>query len=161
MTSIELFKKIPLFRECTNTELIKIANMMQKVQFNAGNVIFKRGDSGDALYLIREGQVEVLAPSPEEDAAEDVVAVLGPGDLFGEMAMVEHEPRSATVRSRTELKMLRLQKDYFENLMKQDHEIAFKIYRRLTIILSQRLRQTTERLAIANRVIHMVSKDKK
>jgi len=160
MTGIEILKKIPLFRECTNTELIKIANLLQRVGFNPDDVVFRRGESGDALYLIREGQVEVLAPSPEEENVEDVVAMLGPGDLFGEMALVEGEPRSATVRSKTDSKLLRLQKDYFERLMIQEHEIALKIYRKLTIILSHRLRETTERLAIANRIIRMVSKEK-
>ena len=157
--SVELLKKIALFRECSNPELIKVSNLMQKVSFNRGDVVFRRGDSGDALYLIREGEMEVLAPSPEEEESEDVVAVLKTGDLFGEMALVEGEPRSATVRARTDAKLLRLQKDYFESLMSKEHEIALKIYRKLTTILSHRLRETTERLAIANRIIRMVSRD--
>lgn len=158
MSNMELLKKIPLFRECTNQELIKIEKLMQKVTFNAGDVLFRRGDVGDALYLIREGVVEVLVPSPEAENMEVVVAVIEAGDLFGEMALVEGEPRSATIRARTEAKLLRIKKQYFDDLMKHEHEIAFKIYRRLTIILSQRLRDTTERLAIANQIIKMTSR---
>jgi len=160
METIEIFKKISLFRELSNQELIKIGNLTQKVSFNPKNIVFRKGDAGDALYLIREGEMEVLAPSPEAEEVEDVVAVLKPGELFGEMALVEGEPRSATVRARTDAKLLRIKKEYFEDLMKHEHIIALKIYKRLTIILSHRLRETTERLAIANQIIRMTSQKK-
>ena len=158
MSSFELFRKIPLFREFSHAELLKIDKMAQKVRFPPGTIIFSRGDVGDALFLIREGEVEVLTPSPEDEELEDVVSVLGPGDLFGEMALVEHEPRSATVRAKTEVKAFRLPREYFEELMREESALALKIYKRLTIILSHRLRETTERLGIANRIIRMTSR---
>jgi len=158
MGGIEVFRDIFLFKELTNAELAKVINLTQKVSYNAGDVIFKRGAPGDALYLIREGLVDVLAPSAEGEEAEDVVATLGEGDLFGEMALVEGEPRSATVCARTETKMWRIKKEYFDALMTKEHGIALKIYKKLTIILSNRLRDTTERLAIANQIIRMTSK---
>jgi CRP-like cAMP-binding protein len=117
MANIEIFKKIPLFRELTNAELIKVSNLTQKVSFHAGDVVFKRGDAGDALYLVREGEVEVLAPSPEAEEVEDVVAVLGPGQLFGEMALVEGEPRSAAIRAKGDARLLRIKKEYFDRMM--------------------------------------------
>ncbi|MFO8057530.1 MAG: cyclic nucleotide-binding domain-containing protein [bacterium] len=161
MDSPEHLKKIPLFQLCSYAELTRIWNYMQKVNFNAGDTVFRQGDNGDALYVIREGEMEILAASPDKDRIENVVASLGPGELFGEMALVENEPRSASVRARTDAKLFRLQKDYFEKLMKQDHELAYKIYQPLTAILSQRLRETTERLALANKIIQMVSSKEK
>jgi len=161
MTGIEILKKIPLFKFCSNQDLIKLFNLMQKVSFNEGDLVFRRGDVGDALYLIREGEVEVLAVAPDKDADdEDVVSVLGVGELFGEMALVEGEPRSATIRCKSPSKLLRLPKSYFEELVHKDHELAYKIYRPLTAILSRRLRETTERLAVANRVIRLMSRDR-
>jgi CRP/FNR family transcriptional regulator, cyclic AMP receptor protein len=162
MSTPDLLKKLPLFHECTSAELTKLANMMQKVNIEAGEVIFKKGATGDALYLVREGTVEVLSPhsaGPEEaNTPEDVVAVLGEGALFGEMALVEGEPRSATVRAKTDVKLWRIKKGYFDDIMSKDHVIAMKIYKRLTVLLSQRLRDTTERLAIANDIIKMTSR---
>ncbi len=158
MANIEVFKTIPLFKDLSYAELNKVSNLTQRVSFNPGDIIFQRGDPGDALYFIREGEVEVLAPSSEGEEAEDVVATLGAGDLFGEMALVEAEPRSATVRAKTVAKMFRIKKDYFDDLMRAENEIAQKIYKKLTVILSHRLRETTERLAIANQIIRMTSK---
>ena len=157
MSNIEVFRKIDLFRELSNAELIKVGNLTQRVSFNKGDIVFRRGEPGDALFLIRDGQMEVLAPSPEAEEVEDVVAVLDPGQLFGEMALVEREPRSATVRAKTDAKLLRIRKEYFDELMQKEHAIALKIYKRLTIILSKRLRETTERLGIANQIIRMTS----
>jgi CRP-like cAMP-binding protein len=73
------------------------------------------------------------------------------------MALVEGEARSATVRAKTDVKLWRLPKEYFEKLVREDVEFAARIYRPLTMILSRRLRETTERLAIANQVIRLVS----
>lgn len=157
MGNIEPIKKLPLFVELTNAELIKVSNIMQKVSFNEGDIVFKRGDPGKAFFIIREGEVQILAPSPGGEKEGDVVATLGPGDLFGEMALVEGEPRSATVRTKSDTRLWRIKKEYFEDLMKLEHEMALKIYKRLTVIMSNRLRETTERLAIANQIIRMAS----
>jgi CRP-like cAMP-binding protein len=161
MENIEVFKKIPLFSDLTSTELIKVSNLTQKVTFNTGDNVFKQGDAGDALYLIRSGEVEVLVTKGIPDEGDEVemmsVAVLGPGDLFGEMALVEKELRSATIRAKSETKLLRIKENYFQELMSNDSIIALKIYKRLTTILSHRVRDTTERLTIANSIIHLTS----
>lgn len=158
MSNPELSRRIPLFSDCTTAELLRIEKKMQKVSFNPGSVIFGRGDAGDALYVIRDGEVEVLAPGMEEGDEDLSVARLMPGDLFGEMALVMGQPRTATVRAATEVRCLRLPREYFEELMRDDSVLALKVYKQLTIILSHRLMDTTERLAIANRIIHVTSR---
>jgi len=158
MSNPELSRKIPLFSECNTAELLRLEKKMQRVSFNPGATIFSRGDVGDALYLIREGEVEVMAPGMEEGDADSAVARLHPGDLFGEMALVMGQPRTATVRAGSDVKCLRLPREYFEELMRGDSVLALKIYKQLTIILSHRLMETTERLGIANRIIHMTSR---
>jgi len=94
----------------------------------------------------------------EEGDADTAVARLASGDIFGEMALVMGQPRTATVRAVGDAKCLRLPREYFEELMRDDNVLALKVYKQLTIILAHRLMDTTERLAIANRIIHMTSR---
>ena len=69
------------------------------VHFAPGEVIFRQGDEGDFLYSIIDGQVEVVREEPE--GKEQVIRQLGPGEYFGEMALIRHSPRTATVRALT------------------------------------------------------------
>jgi len=155
MESLDIFKGIPLFHDLTAPELSKLAGVCQKVQARAGDEVFKAGSPGDALYVIREGQVAVRKAAGEEPG--EVVAELGAGDIFGEMALFGKEPRSATIRATQDTRLFRIKREYFEKLMEEDHELALKIYRRINMILTARLRETTDRLAVANRVIRAAS----
>lgn len=154
--SLDIFKGIPLFQDCTSPELQKLAAVCQKVRARAGEEIFAAGAAGDALFVIREGQVAVIKLALKE-IAEEVVADLGPGEIFGEMALFGKETRSATIRAMTDVRLFRIKREYFEKLMDEDHELALKIYRRINMILTDRLRETTDRLAIANRIIRAAS----
>jgi CRP-like cAMP-binding protein len=155
MESLEIFKGIPLFHDLTAPELHKLLGICQKVQARAGEEVFRAGSPGEALYVIREGRVAVVKPGVEE--SEEVVAELGAGEIFGEMALFGKESRSATIRATEETRLFRIKRDYFEKLMEEDHELALKIYRRINMILTDRLRETTDRLAVANRVIRAAS----
>lgn len=158
MESLEIFKGIPLFQDLTNPELLKLSGICQKVHARGREEIFQAGTAGEALYVIREGRVAVIKPGGDEP--EEVVAELGAGEIFGEMALFGKEPRSATIRVIEDTHMFRIKRDYFEKLMEEDHELALKIYRRINLILTARLRETTDRLAMANRVIRAASKGK-
>ncbi len=134
-----------------------MSRICQKVAVKAGKVIFKAGDPGDALYCLHKGRVEVIKPG-DKDEPEEVVYELGENEIFGEMAMFEDMPRSATIRAKTDCSLIRIPRDYFEKMIGGDKEIALKIYQALNLILTHRLRDTTERLAIANRIIRASSR---
>ena len=159
MESLEIFKGIPLFHDLAAPELSKLAAICQKVHARAGDEVFEAGSPGEALYVIREGRVAVV--KAEGDEPEEVVAELGSGDIFGEMALFGKESRSATIRAMQETRLFRIRRDYFEKLMDEDHELALKIYRRINLILTDRLRETTDRLATANRIIRAASVGRK
>ena len=78
--------------------------------YQDGGVIVRQGEAGNCMYVIQEGQVEVLLRKGDKDVC---VAVLGEGDFFGEMALFDQEVRSATVRARGEVKALTLEKRLF------------------------------------------------
>ncbi len=154
--NIGIFKDIALFGDLNNAERLKLSRIFQKVGFREGEIIFTAGDMGDALYVIREGTVAVIKPG-EEPEDDEIITELGPGDIFGEMALFEKMPRSATIRGSQDGKLFKVRKDYFDKLMDEDHELALKIYKRINVILCHRLRETTERLATANRIISAAS----
>ena len=87
---------------------------VQREHFEAGEIIFDEGDRGDRLYIIVDGEVEVVRPA--RGGGEEVVAVLGAGECFGEMALVSDRPRSATARSRTKVNVVAVDRAAFGTL---------------------------------------------
>jgi CRP-like cAMP-binding protein len=154
--NIEILKDIPLFRDLTNAEKLKLIRICQKVGFRGGETIFEAGDIGDALYVVRDGSVGVIKPGTEVED-EEFITELGPGEIFGEMALFEKMPRSATIRGINDGRLFRIKREYFDKLLEDDHELALKVYKRINVILCHRLRETTEELATANRVISAAS----
>lgn len=104
--------------------------------YRSGEVIVMQGESGDCMYVIQSGQVEVMQRLGSEEVR---LAVLGPGDFFGEMALFEREVRSATVRAMGEARVLTIDKRTFMNRVHEDPSLAY----RLVQTLSQRLRKVS------------------
>ena len=108
--------------------------------FQDGDIIVRQGDSGDCMYVIQEGQVEVVLESGDREIQLDVH---GPGAFFGEMAIFDRDVRSATVRALGEVKVLTVDK---KNLMRRVHEdpsLAF----RLVETMSLRIRELVDKVA--------------
>ncbi|GIW07092.1 MAG: hypothetical protein KatS3mg060_1897 [Dehalococcoidia bacterium] len=99
-------KAIPLFREFDEAGLSALASRLATEQLNANEIVFSQGDLADKLYLIVSGQVEVEAVGPSGE--ERLIAVLNEGDHFGEMALRRDTPRTTTVRTRTPVVLLSL-----------------------------------------------------
>lgn len=97
--------------------------------YGDGEVIIRQGESGDSMYEIQDGQVEVIQ---EKDGREVPLAVLGRGDFFGEMAIFEREVRSATVRAKGEVRVLTIDKRTFLRRITEDPSIAFRIVERMS-----------------------------
>jgi len=107
---------------------------------NDGEVIVRQGDEGHCMYVIQAGEVEVVR---ESDGAEIALAVLGAGDVFGEMALFDREARSATVRAKGEARVLTLDKRTFLRRVHEDPSVAFRILQRM----SHRIRQLNDEIA--------------
>ena len=102
--------------------------------YKAGEVIFHQGDEGDCMYVIQEGQVEVIV---NEDGRDIQLAVRGPGDFIGEMAIFEKELRSATVRALGEVRILTVDKKNFLRRIHQDPSLAYRVVQ----AMSSRIRE--------------------
>ena len=106
---------VPLFSELAADVLTDLSAAFESQLFSAGEVIFAEGESGDAFYVIARGVVDVVHTS--DTGLEESVAVLEDGDFFGEMALLSHTRRNATVRSRGSTTLLRLDRRSFADLL--------------------------------------------
>jgi NTE family protein len=128
-------RRIPFFSELPDDLLQAISAKLHLKRYRKGEVIFVEGGSGDSMYLIESGQVKVVSGTDEE---ERLFAYLGPGNFFGEMALLLGEPRSATVKVDIDTELWVLHKTDMDELLEQHPSIAVTISREL----SRRLRET-------------------
>ncbi len=141
---VELLRRVPLFAGIEPGKLKLLAYTSDAVTYRAGQILFRKGDTGDAAYVLITGEAEV---SVVTDAGEIPVAHLKNGDFVGEIAILCDVPRTATVTAKTELKALRITKEAFLQLMHQFPEIAIE----MTRSLGDRLTRTTAELVEAQR----------
>ncbi|UCD56934.1 MAG: cyclic nucleotide-binding domain-containing protein [Candidatus Hydrogenedentota bacterium] len=136
--SIELFDGIE-FKNC-----IKIMAMGLQSKIMTGDVIFHKGDFGHEMYVILKGRVQII----DEDARGDTtLALLGPGETFGEMALFEHKERSAKAAAMENCVLLALDEQRIERLLTKS--VAIRLLLNLAKMLSRRLRETNLLLARA------------
>lgn len=133
-------KNVPLFSDLTHQELGMLAASGRQRKFSAKNIVFHEGEQGDNLLIILSGKVKVLLYG--KSGQEFILSILGPGNFFGEMAIFEAAPRSATVMTMEPCEFLLLGQKDVTGLLKKHPTIAVKILKNL----SQRLRKTNEQI---------------
>jgi len=133
---LQNLRRIPFFSSLPDTELRAISEQLRRERYLKGQVIFSEGQEGDALYLIESGQVQVVTGPLAE---EKILAYLGPGNFFGELALLLDEPRSATVRVVIDVEVWVLRKDDLQDLLEDHPIIALQMSREL----SRRLVETS------------------
>ena len=126
-------RAVDLFRGFTSDELQTLAERLQPAPYIAGDFLVRQGASGNRLYIIVEGRADVCVESGQSERAK--VAELGPGDFFGEMALMTGEARAASVIARTNVLVYRLDKDSFRDLLAARTDIAEQIS---TLLASRR-----------------------
>ncbi len=139
-TKIEALRGIPLIRYLNYMELVKLLNVTETTVHPPGSVILREADPGDRFYVLLEGRVRVL----KGDAA---IADLETGAHFGEMALVDDAPRSATIKALEECKTLAILREKFYELLRQDSQLAVKMLWAFVQVLTVRLRLSSSELA--------------
>ena len=137
---VGLLQRIPLFANIEAAKLKLLAFTSERVAFEAGHVLFREGDMGDAAYIIMEGEADVLVDSP---AGPVSVAILGHNAFVGEIAILCDVPRTATVKARQRLVCLRISKELFLRLINEFPQMAVAVVRELALRLeasNQKLR---------------------
>ena len=111
----DTIRAIPIFSGLSREDVAKVLGRMEETFFVAGTTIFSQGDQGDAFYLIQSGAVQVVLESG--NGKSEIVAVLGPKDWFGEMALLSGEPRSATIFALKPTTLWRLSREAWDDLI--------------------------------------------
>lgn len=141
---IEQLAKIELFAGLKPEALELIAKVGSEENHASGTKIFQHGDAGDKLYLIVEGKVRISREVP--GMGEEALAVLGPGQAFGEMALLDESPRSADARVHDRCRLLAIPKDGFDDLLFLHKDLAYEVLWNVVRLLVGRLRETNDKL---------------
>jgi CRP/FNR family transcriptional regulator, cyclic AMP receptor protein len=137
---VELLRAVPLFSELSEPELERISQVAVPRSFPADTRVFHEGDQSDACYIVRSGACRVTREHPDGRAI--TLANLGPGAIFGELAMLDGESRSASVEATEDAELLALPAGDVRALLREHPEMGEK----LIVALTRRLREANERL---------------
>jgi len=138
----EILAKLRLFRPLSDRELLRVLQVTDVVPYQDGEIVMKQGETGDGLFVVLEGQVDVIRGGT-------LITTLEQGAHVGEMALVRNQPRSATVRSRgaSELMVIR-RRDFFE-LLRSEPSLSVKLLWQFLTVVADRLAETSRELGQA------------
>ncbi|HEX7405022.1 MAG TPA: Crp/Fnr family transcriptional regulator [Candidatus Nanopelagicaceae bacterium] len=134
----QIVRRAPLFTALDDASAASLRTSMENVRLNKGAVLFSEGDEGDHLYVIVEGKLKLGTSSG--DGRENLLSVLGPGEMFGELSLFDPGPRTATATAVTDVRLLSLGHDKVAPWITQHPQVALELLARL----AQRLRRTNE-----------------
>jgi CRP/FNR family transcriptional regulator, cyclic AMP receptor protein len=138
MSIVNFLNQTALFTDLSQRELHAIANDIKRHHYQSGEIIFHEGDPGQMLYLIKSGQVRIFVNG--FDGSETNVILFGkPGDIFGELAIIDGLPRSATAAALEQTTLFTMQREQFRHYMRQCPQLSLNFMK----VLSRRVRYNT------------------
>jgi CRP/FNR family transcriptional regulator, cyclic AMP receptor protein len=118
--SIDMLKKVPLFSGLDNKELQEIASSMRERRFKAGDTVTQEGAGGVGFFVVEQGEADVQVGGESKGS-------VGPGDYFGEIALINESPRTATLTARTDMLCYGMTPWDFRPLVETNSTIAWKL----------------------------------
>jgi len=134
----EVIRKAPLFTALDDAAAASLLANMVSVKISKGSVLFAEGDEGDQLYVIAEGKLKLGTSSG--DGRENLLSILGPGEMFGELSLFDPGPRTSTATAVTDAKLLSLGQEKLLPWLVENPKVSLQLLARL----AQRLRRTNE-----------------
>ena len=135
-----ILKMNPIFADLGAEELQRISNLCHTQHLAPGEVLFQKGDAGDALFGVRRGQIRIETGA--SDGSRLTLNFMGPGDLFGEVAVLDGEPRTADATAGEDAELFVLRREDFLGHLEREPKVAIKIIQ----LLCQRIRYQSERM---------------
>ncbi len=144
MTDFEGLQNVYLFANLTTKELEQVSRICKRAHYKPGQRVFNEGAIGDKFFIITSGSIRVSKQIP--GIGEEALAVLKVGDYFGEMALMNNQPRSASAYAQEETNLIVINTSDFNKLLFSNRDIAYKLLWVFCRTLSSRLRETNEKL---------------
>ncbi len=145
---LEELRLVPLFAELAEDDLVRLCEGVERLTLGSGELLFAEGDEGDRAYVVHQGELEVVKIT---GTREVLLAVRGPGDVIGEMALLDAAPRMASVRARGDTELLAIPKEQMDELLSGSATAA----RSLFGVLLVRWRETEARLRQSERMAQL------
>lgn len=142
---LKLLKSVRLLDQIPERQLAALADFLNPLDLEDGALVFEEGAKGDSLFFVTRGQIRI---SKKVSGAEKDLAILGPGDCFGEMALVEEVSRSASARAYGAASLFQLGRAEMNRWLKEHPELAVDFFTELVLVQSRRLRHTSNELAL-------------
>lgn len=136
---VELIRRFPIFSKIAPAMQKLLCFGSERLTYEAGQVMIRAGDAADAAYVIIDGTAEISVPTPRGSV---VVNTIGKNEIIGEIAIFGDMPRTATVTAIARVEVLRISKDLFINVVRQNPDAAIELIK----ILATRLANTTQQL---------------
>jgi CRP/FNR family transcriptional regulator, cyclic AMP receptor protein len=142
---------LPMFAELNGRELNVLEKMVHVRNYGVSEFVFEEGDPGTGMYMIRSGGVSILAKN--QQGTDDELALLGPGDFFGETTLTAPAPRSATARTTEQTELIGLFRADLLELIERQPTLTSRILIGLTRIVSERLQTASQEIRNLNKLI--------
>ncbi|MCB0289925.1 MAG: cyclic nucleotide-binding domain-containing protein [Calditrichaeota bacterium] len=136
-----ILRRIPVFKGLNRKELAAVERILYRREYKSGEIIFHQGDPAAGMYIIEKGKVQVVF-----EPTQQVIAELHDGDFFGELALLDDSPRSATVIARMDCKMLGFFQSDLLDLIERTPRLGVKIVMRLLTVIGERLKKSNEQV---------------
>ncbi len=143
MVSIKELKKQVLFEDISDKEMGKLAKVIKELSLKKDELLFKEGDDTKGIYMIRSGKIEITKVTP--DGWKQTIAVLTPGHFFGELSILEKRKHEAIAVVIENTELLKLPKEEFEKMEKEDVALASQILKKLALVMSKNLRSMNQK----------------
>ncbi|MBI4589909.1 MAG: cyclic nucleotide-binding domain-containing protein [Candidatus Rokubacteria bacterium] len=147
--AVAFLRSVSVFKDLAEPHLVALALRLQPRRLTKGEVLFREGDKGEELYLIREGTVVVS--KPVIGRVEQVLARMGPGEFFGEMSLFDRAPRSATIQAETDALLLCLDRESLQQLVEISPRAAAAFFFQMVQVFVSRLRESGNLVAEVTR----------
>jgi len=156
---LALLNSVKLLASIPDEQLLKLGEYLREERFEDGKPVFEEGMKGDRLYFITKGQVRIAKKLRTENVKEQELkelAMLGPGDCFGEMALIDAVPRSADAVPKGDAVLFSLSRDTLNEWLKGNPAAAMSFFTRLVQTLSGRLRTSSGELTLLFDLSHLL-----